>query len=141
MLTAEELRKRKTEHAQLTIKLHGEGLTYTDAVRLGDSARNELETLSPFDAMYRFAIKRQNTAYNVADAINWLEGLDNTSHLFTVEALISRNKEPGVEVTALISKSNSEGMRKSAVLCYYFESLIFAGKPTGNPSEYEVVLL
>lgn len=141
MLTAEELKSRKTEHAKLTIKLHGEGLTYEDAVRLGDKAREEVERLSPFDAMYRFAIKKQNIAYEVANAINWIEELDKTSHLFTIEALVSRNKEPGVEVTALILKNNSEGMRKSAVLCYYFESLIFAGKPTGSPSEYEVVLL
>lgn len=142
MITAEELKQRKTEHAKLTIKLHGQGMSYDEAVEQGEKAKKELEDMNPLtNPLYRFVLKRQNRGYEVAAAISWLKELDSTAHLQEIHALVKPRGEQGVEVNAFISKNNSEGMYKSAVLCYFFEQQIFADIMPGAASNYEVVIL
>lgn len=142
MITAEELRQRKTEHAKLTIKLHGQGMSYDEAVEQGEKAKKELEGMNPLtNPLYRFVLKRQNRGYEVAAAISWLKESDQTAHLREVHALVKSVDGVGIEVNALVSKSNSDGMLKSAVLCYFFEQQIFAGITPGHSANYEVVIL
>lgn len=100
-MTVQALKDQLRAKALLTVRAYGDGLSYDEAVGLGEMNREQLRHLSPFDPAYQFLVRGMRTYYQVAEALNLVHELDRHDHTFEVPVIYSYRKGVVTEETVV----------------------------------------